>query len=108
MSLTPVDADLILTDDLSSKKRYAEAATVLLDYAGDVRQAVIAYVEGNLFADARRVVSPIHFLPSSGEGLIGDLFWTRFLSVLCRNSWGRSFTLARSRPNRNLRKIWAR
>ena len=47
------------TDDLSSKKRYAEAATVLLDYAGDVRQAVIAYVEGNLFADARRIVSPL-------------------------------------------------
>jgi elongator complex protein 1 len=46
-----------LIDDLNSKKRYAEAATVLLDYAGDVRQAVIAYVEGNLFADARRVVS---------------------------------------------------
>jgi elongator complex protein 1 len=42
---------------LSSKKRYAEAATVLLDYAGDVRQAVIAYVEGNFFADARRIVS---------------------------------------------------
>lgn len=47
----------IMTDDLSSKKRYAEAATVLLDYAGDVRQAVIAYVEGNFFADARRIVS---------------------------------------------------
>lgn len=47
----------VVTDDLVSKKRYAEAATVLLDYAGDVRQAVIAYVEGNFFADARRIVS---------------------------------------------------
>ena len=49
--------DRIFADDLNSKKRYAEAATVLLDYARDVRQAVIAYVEGNFFADARRIVS---------------------------------------------------
>lgn len=68
MSLTPVGADLVLIDGLNSKKRYAEAATVLLDYAGDVRQAVIAYVEGNLFADARRIVSPAHSLPPSGGG----------------------------------------
>jgi hypothetical protein len=54
-------ADRISADDLSSKKRYAEAATVLLDYAGDVRQAVIAYVEGNFFADARRIVSSLPF-----------------------------------------------
>jgi elongator complex protein 1 len=53
--------DWIFVDDLSSKKRYAEAATVLLDYAGDVRQAVIAYVEGNFFADARRIVSSSTF-----------------------------------------------
>ena len=56
-----------LTDDLSSKKRYAEAATVLLDYAGDVRQAVIAYVEGNLFADARRIVSPLFHRPKKSR-----------------------------------------
>ena len=49
--------DRTFVDDLNSKKRYAEAATVLLDYARDVRQAVIAYVEGNFFADARRIVS---------------------------------------------------
>jgi len=48
---------LRVADDLSAKKRYAEAATVLLDYARDVRQAVITYVEGNFFADARRIVS---------------------------------------------------
>ena len=52
-----LDVDWILADDLRSKKRYAEAAAVLLDYAGDVRQAVIAYVEGNFFPDARRIVS---------------------------------------------------
>ena len=57
MLSTHVGIDWTLADELSSKKRYAEAATVLLDYAGDVRQAVIAYVEGNLFADARRIVS---------------------------------------------------
>ena len=43
-------------EDLSSKKRFADAARVLLDYAGDVRHAVIAFVEGNLFSEARRVV----------------------------------------------------
>lgn len=57
---TYVGNNQVCADDLSSKKRYAEAATVLLDYAGDVRQAVIAYVEGNLFADARRIVSSLH------------------------------------------------
>ena len=57
--------DRIFIDDLSSKKRYIEAATVLLDYAKDVRQAVIAYVEGNSFADARRIVS---FCPTSLTG----------------------------------------
>ena len=55
---TYIGINWISTDDLSSKKRYAEAATVSLDYVGDVRQAVIAYVEGNFFADARRIVSP--------------------------------------------------
>ena len=44
-------------DDLVSKKRHSEAGQVLLDYAKDVRQAVIAFVEGNCFSEARRVVS---------------------------------------------------
>jgi elongator complex protein 1 len=42
---------------LSSKKRYSEAARVLLDYTEDVREAVIALVQGNSFSEARRVVS---------------------------------------------------
>ena len=54
-----LDIHLILADDLSSKKRYAEAAAVFLDYGENVRQAVIAYVEGNFFADARRIVIPL-------------------------------------------------
>ena len=62
--------DLIFADDLSSKKRYADAATVLLDYAGDIRQAVIAYVEGNFFADARRIVSTV--LSTDGPSLKTD------------------------------------
>jgi len=74
--------DRLFTDDLSSKKRHAEAATVLLDYAGDVRQAVIAYIEGNFFADARRIVSSTP-LPYGGPS--PKLFLLRSLSILCRN-----------------------
>jgi len=71
------------TDDLSSKKRYAEAATVLLDYAGDVRQAVIAYVEGNLFADARRIVSLLFQRPKKSRKLY--FLSLRSLCMPCRN-----------------------
>ncbi|GJE98183.1 IkappaB kinase complex IKAP component [Phanerochaete sordida] len=46
-----------VAEDLSSKKRYQEAARVLLDYAKDVREAVIALVQGNQFSEARRVVT---------------------------------------------------
>ena len=44
-------------EDLTSKKRYAEASQVLLCYAEDVREAVIALVQGNQFSEARRIVS---------------------------------------------------
>ncbi|KZT27113.1 IkappaB kinase complex IKAP component [Neolentinus lepideus HHB14362 ss-1] len=44
-------------EGLISKKRFADAATVLLDYSKDVRHAVIALVEGNLFSEARRIIS---------------------------------------------------
>ena len=44
-------------EDLMSKKRYAEASQVLLCYAEDVREAVIALVQGNQFSEARRIVS---------------------------------------------------
>ena len=54
------DSELIvmcdITEDLSAKKRYQEAARVLLDYAQDVREAVIALVQGNQFSEARSVV----------------------------------------------------
>ena len=42
---------------MSSKKRYLEAARVLLDYSKDVREAVISLVQGNHFSEARRIVS---------------------------------------------------
>ena len=46
-----------LTENLTSKKRYTEAAHVLLDYTEDVREAVITLVQGNQFSEARRIVS---------------------------------------------------
>ncbi|KAJ7935380.1 pol II transcription elongation factor [Mycena leptocephala] len=46
-----------VSEDLASKKRYSDAARVLLDYAKDVREAVIALVQGNCFSEARRIAS---------------------------------------------------
>ncbi|KAJ7133724.1 pol II transcription elongation factor [Mycena crocata] len=45
-----------VAEELVSKKRYPDAARVLLDYADDVREAVIALVQGNCFSEARRIV----------------------------------------------------
>ncbi|KAJ8489069.1 hypothetical protein ONZ51_g3188 [Trametes cubensis] len=45
-----------VAEDLVSKKRTSEAAQVLLDYAKDIREAVIALVEGSHFSEARRVI----------------------------------------------------
>jgi hypothetical protein len=46
-----------VAEDLSSKKRHAEAGRVLLDYAKDIKEAVSAFSTGNDFSEARRVVS---------------------------------------------------
>jgi len=46
-----------VAENLTSKKRYTEAGHVLLDYAEDVREAVIALVQGNQFSEARRIIS---------------------------------------------------
>ncbi|KAJ6488261.1 pol II transcription elongation factor [Mycena vitilis] len=46
-----------VAEDLASKKRYSEAGRVLLDYAKDVREAIIALVQGNCFSEARRIVT---------------------------------------------------
>jgi hypothetical protein len=49
-------------EDLSSKKRYTEAARVLLDYSKDIREGVIALVSGNAFSEAGRVVRCLCFI----------------------------------------------
>ncbi|TFK88053.1 IkappaB kinase complex IKAP component [Polyporus arcularius HHB13444] len=46
-----------VAEELMSKKRFSDAATVLLDYADDVRQAIIALVEGSHFSEARRIIT---------------------------------------------------
>ncbi|ESK87867.1 pol ii transcription elongation factor [Moniliophthora roreri MCA 2997] len=46
-----------VSEDLVSKKRFAEAAKVLLDYANDIRTAVINLVQGNELSEARRIVA---------------------------------------------------
>lgn len=43
-------------DDLTSKKRYADAGRVLLEYTKDTKATVIALASGNLFSEARRIV----------------------------------------------------
>lgn len=58
-------------EELSSKKRYQDASRVLLDYAKDVREAVIALVQGNHFSEARRIVSQFHRFP--GKNLVKQI-----------------------------------
>lgn len=43
-------------DELSSKKRFDEAARVLIDYGKDIRGCVQALAHGNSFSEARRLV----------------------------------------------------
>lgn len=49
-------------DDLSGKRRYGEAAKVLLDYGKDVDTAVAILCEGSLHAEATRVVRIVALL----------------------------------------------
>ncbi|KAI0048587.1 IkappaB kinase complex, IKAP component [Auriscalpium vulgare] len=58
-----------VAEDLSTKQRYSEASQVLLDYAKDVREAVIALVHGNSFSEARRITS-LHKHPELVEEII--------------------------------------
>ncbi|KAK7052844.1 putative elongator complex protein 1 [Paramarasmius palmivorus] len=46
-----------VSEDLVSKKRFSDAAKVLLDYADDIRAAVITLVQGNEFSEARRIAT---------------------------------------------------
>ncbi|KAJ7750119.1 pol II transcription elongation factor [Mycena maculata] len=50
-----------VAEDLASKKRYSDAARVLLDYAKDVREAVITLVQGNCFSEACRIATLTDF-----------------------------------------------
>ncbi|KAI0326070.1 IkappaB kinase complex IKAP component [Cubamyces sp. BRFM 1775] len=58
-----------VAEDLVSKKRTSEAALVLLDYARDVREGVIALVEGSHFSEARRIIV-LHRRPELLEEII--------------------------------------
>jgi len=61
-----------ISEDLSSKKRYTDAAQVLLEYAKDVRGAVNALVQGNAFSEAKRIVRSISLtLPSLSTNALG-------------------------------------
>ncbi len=53
-----------IVEGLSAKKRYQEAARVLLNYGKDVRDAVISLVQGNPFSEARRIVSWYFYVPA--------------------------------------------
>ncbi|KAJ4471530.1 IkappaB kinase complex IKAP component [Lentinula aciculospora] len=46
-----------VSEDLVSKKRFPEAARVILDYTADVRTALIALVQGNEFSEALRIIT---------------------------------------------------
>jgi elongator complex protein 1 len=58
-----------VAEDLTSKKRYTEAGQVLLGYAEDVREAIIALVQGNQFSEARRIIA-LHEQPELLEEII--------------------------------------
>ena len=47
-------------EDLSSRKRWTDAAAVYHDYASDIEETVRALTNGNELAEALRVVSPPH------------------------------------------------
>jgi elongator complex protein 1 len=46
-------------DELGSKQRHVEAARVLLDYVGDVDEAIASLVRGSAWSEARRIVSAL-------------------------------------------------
>ncbi|KAK2463075.1 hypothetical protein APHAL10511_004730 [Amanita phalloides] len=64
-----VDIAYRIADELVSKKRHLEAGQVLLDYAKDFRQGVIAFVEGNGFSEAHRIIS-MYSLPELVEHIV--------------------------------------
>ncbi|KAK7472275.1 putative elongator complex protein 1 [Stygiomarasmius scandens] len=64
-----VDIGYRVSEELTSKKRYSEAARVLLDYVQDVRTAVITLVQGNDISEARRITT-LNRVPELVEDVI--------------------------------------
>ncbi|KAF8627641.1 hypothetical protein AX15_004335 [Amanita polypyramis BW_CC] len=58
-----------IADELSSKRRHLEAGQVLLEYAKDVRHAIIAFLEGNGFSEARRIIT-VNKVPELVEEIV--------------------------------------
>ncbi|CAK5281923.1 unnamed protein product [Mycena citricolor] len=52
-----VDMAYRVAEDLVSKKRHSDAGRILVDYTHDIREAVIALVQGNRFSEARRLIT---------------------------------------------------
>ena len=59
-----------LLEDLASKKRYSEAAQVLLDYAKDIRNCVDTLAQGHHFAEAHRIVRLRRSLKDNGADFV--------------------------------------
>jgi hypothetical protein len=60
-----------LSEELASKRHYADASQIAMEYLEDIESSVQYLAEGNLFSEAKRVVNQSH---SSLEcSLIGTL-----------------------------------
>ncbi|TRM68918.1 IKI3 family-domain-containing protein [Schizophyllum amplum] len=64
-----VDMAFRVAEGLVAKKKHGDAARVLIDHARDVREAVIALAQGNLFSDARRIIT-LHSRPELLEDIV--------------------------------------
>ena len=53
---------ILVQEDLIGRKRFLEAAQILLDYGGDVKGALVALVQGNDVSEALRVVRSLTYL----------------------------------------------
>lgn len=81
-----------------SRKRYPEAARVLLDYTKDVREAVIALVNGNKFSEAHRVVECLCFVFHDSRPNRGIINWFTDQPILFRSCLTR---------NKSCWKMWS-
>lgn len=88
----------IMLEDLVSRKRYPEAARVLLDYTKDVREAVIALVNGNKFSEAQRVVECLCFVFHDSRPNRGIINWFTDQPILFRSCLTR---------NKSCWKMWS-